>query len=240
MTSQNFRLTAAWCAIFSMVLAFGTIIFSAAVLNFDPVLFNSAISNNAAIVLPLLADNPALAWWPSIFDFFGFYLLLLPLAVYLHNLLKTEAPDWMTLISIAGIGYILFGAMGAATLAVIFSSQAAAFAAAESGAAQQMHTLIFEAFGDAIQRGVWGILDPILAGIWWTGLGLFLRKRTAVLGWFTLVLGGVNVAGGISAALGFAAAAGIGLNVYFLMAPTWAGWLGFLLLRKHPNLMRPL
>ena len=236
MTDQNFRLTAAWSAIISMLLAFATVLYSVAALNFDAALFNEAVSNNASVVLPLVAKNPAIAWWPNIFDFFGFYLLLLPLALYLHRLFKTEAPDWMNLFTVCGLGYILFGAMGAATLAVVLSSQAAAYAAT-TGAAQQMHTIVFEAFGDAIQRGVWGILDPVLAGVWWTGLGLLLRKHRSILGWYTVVLGLVNLVGGFSAALGFETAAGVCLNLYFLMAPIWAGWMGVTLLRQDEDLI---
>lgn len=235
MTKQNFRYTASWCAIISMLFAFGTILFSAAALKFDADLFIDAVSDNAAILLPLLAKNPALAWWPSIFDFFGFYLLLLPLALYLHRLFKEEAPDWMNLFTVCGLGYILFGAMGAATLAVIFSSQAASFAMA-TDVAQQMHTIVFEAFADAIQRGVWGILDPVLAGVWWTGLGLLLVKRVSLLGWFTIVLGLVNLVGGLSAAMQVEAVASICLNAYFLMAPLWAGWMGVTLLRQEEKL----
>jgi hypothetical protein len=239
MTKKSFRITAGWCAILSLFFAFGTVLLSAATLNFDADLFNEAVSNNATVVLPLLAQNPTLAWWPSIFDFFGFYLLLLPLALYLHRLFKDEVPDWMNLFTVCGLGYILFGAMGAATLAVIFSSQAAAFSTT-TDMTQQIHTVVFEAFGEAIQRGVWGILDPVLAGIWWTGIGLLLRKRRLILGWYTLLLGLSNLLGGVSAAFGMETIAGICLNLYFVMAPIWACWLGIVVLRNDEQAFRAL
>ena len=122
--------------------------------------------------------------------------------------------------------------MGAGTLAVVFSGRAAGYATT-TGAVQQMHTLIFEAFGDAIQRALWGILDPILAGVWWTGVGLLLRKYRPVLGWYTVFLGVVNLVGGFSAALGIEAVASICLNLYFLMAPIWAASMGIGLLRNE-------
>lgn len=239
MTKDSFRFTAAWCAIISMFLAFGTVFLSAFVLNFDANLFNAAVSNNAAVILSLFTENPALTWWPSVFDFLGFYLLLLPLTLYLHHLLKQDAPEWMNLFTVCGLGYLFFGAMGAATLAVVFSSQAAAYAAT-TGSAQQMHAAIFEAFGIAIQRGVWGILDPVLAGIWWTGLGLLLRKYRLILGWYTLVLGLVNLFGGFFAVLGLETIAGFCLNLYFLMAPIWACWMGIMLLRHDEQALRSL
>lgn len=234
MTRRNFRLTAAWCAIASMLFAFGTVLFSGAALNFDLVLFNDAVSNNAAIVLPLLADNPTIAWWPSIFDFFGFYLLLLPVALYLHSIFKVEAPDWINFFTVCGLAYIFFGAMGASILAVTFSSQAAAYAAS-TATAQEMHTIIFEAVGDAIQRGVWGIMDPVLAGIWWTGLGWLIKKYRSILGWFTLSLGIINLTGGFCAAFGIETIASICLNLYFFMAPIWAASIGINLLRYGEN-----
>jgi hypothetical protein len=236
MNKQNFYRTAAWSALISMFLAFGSILFGVVALKFDPALFNDAFSNNAAVTLPLLAETPSIFWWPALLDFFGFYLLLLPLALYLHHLFSTEAPDWMNLFTVCGLGYILFGAMGAATLAVVLSSQAAAYSST-AGAVQQMHTIVFEAFGDAIQRGVWGILDPMLAGVWWTGVGLLLRKRRAALGWFTVVLGLANLVSGFSAIFGFETAASFCLNLYFLMAPIWAGWMGIVLLRRDEKLI---
>ena len=217
-----------------MFMALGTIIFSAAALNFDIDLFNKAVSNNAAVVLPIMANNPAIGWWPSILDFFGFYLLLLPLALYLHRVFKGKVGDWMNLFTVCGLGYILFGAMGAAVLAAVFSTQAEAYSVT-TGAAQQMHIALFQAFGAAIQRGVWGILDPILAGIWWTGLGLLFRRARPFLAWYTILLGLINLSGGIGAALGLEVLAGFCLNLYFFMAPVWAFWLGFILIRQGEN-----
>lgn len=232
MTRNNFRILAAWCAIISLFFAFATILFSLVTLNFDIALFIDGVSENAAVALPVLVENPTLIWWPIIFDFAGFYLLLLPLIIYLYRLFKNEAPDWMKLFTVCGLGYILFGAMGAATLAFVLSGQAAAYASASS-TTQQLHLIVFEAFSDFIQRGVWGLLDPVLAGIWWTGLGLLLRRYRIVLGWYTLLLGLINLFGGLSAAIRLEAIATICLNLYFLMAPIWAGWMGVILLQKN-------
>ena len=237
MNQQRFQQFAGWTAFISMFFALGTIIVSFATVNFDTTTFYQSVNQNAAGMLPILAENPSLAWWPSLFDFFGFYLLLIPLALYLWRQFQPRYGEWATLFTVCGLGYLLFGAMGAAVLAVVFSSQAMAYGTAGSGAEQMVVTAVFAAFGDAIQRGVWGILDPILAGVWWLGLGLFLRQEKRLLGWITLFLGLINLIGGFSAILQLDSVSGICLNIYFILAPIWAGWLGLTLLQRKNKVL---
>lgn len=232
MNDQRFQRLAGWSAFISMFFAWGTIVVSLAIVGLDLAAFYASVSQNAAGMLPILASNPALAWWPSIFDLFGFYLLLIPLALYLWRQFQSDYGPWSTLFSVCGLGYLFFGAMGAAVLAVVFSSQAAAYAAA-GRAEQAVITAVFTAFGEAIQRGVWGILDPLLGGVWWLGMGLLLRREQRALGWTTILLGLLNLIGGFSAAVQLNAIAGFCLNVYFILAPLWAGWIGLALLRRQ-------
>ncbi|MCA9875139.1 MAG: hypothetical protein KC441_15825 [Anaerolineales bacterium] len=231
MNDKRFQQLAAWTAVISVFFAWGTILVSFVAVGLDLETFYASVSQNAAGMLPILANNPSLAWWPSIFDLFGFYLLLIPLALYLWRRFQVQHGQWAALFSVCGLGYLLFGALGAAVLAVVFSSQAAAYAAAGSSE-QVVITAVFAAFGEAIQRGVWGILDPLLGGVWWLGIGLLLRRELPPLGWTTIVLGLINLVGGLSAAVRLDAIAGICLNIYFVLAPLWAGWMGLTLLRK--------
>ncbi len=231
MNHHRLQQFAGWAAFISMFFALGTIVVSFAAVGFDMATFYESVSQNAAGMLPILAENPSLAWWPSLFDFFGFYLLLIPLAVYLWRRYQPRYGDWSTLFTVCGLGYLLFGAMGAAVLAVVFSSQAAAYGVAGSSTEQMVVTAVFAAFGDAIQRGVWGILDPILGGVWWLGVGLFLREDHRFLGWTTILLGVINLIGGVGAIVRLDDIAGLCLNVYFILAPVWAGWMGLTLLR---------
>ncbi len=234
MNDQRFRQLAGWTAFISMFFAWGTIVVSLTAVGFNLDTFYASVNQNAAGMLPILAQNPSLAWWPSIFDLFGFYLLLIPLALYLWRQFQPEYGQWSTLFSVCGLGYVFFGAMGAAVLAVVFSSQAAAYAVADS-TEQVVITAVFAGFGEAIQRGVWGILDPLLGGVWWLGMGWLLQRQQRALGWLTIVLGAVNLIGGVSAAARMDAIAGICLNLYFVLAPLWAGWLGLILLRAKPT-----
>jgi len=237
MNEHRFQQFTGWTAFISMFFAWGTIVVSLMVVGLDLDAFYASVSENAAGMLPILARNPSLAWWPSIFDLFGFYLLLIPLALYLWRRYQPQYGQWSDLFSVCGLGYLLFGAMGASILAVVFSSQAGAYGAA-AGAEQAAITAVFAAFGDAIQRGVWGILDPLLAGVWWLGFGWLLRREWRALGWTTIVLGLLNLIGGLSAAIPLDAIAGLCLNVYFVLAPLWAGWMGLLLLRRKPAAVR--
>ncbi|MBE2201971.1 MAG: hypothetical protein IAE79_25410 [Anaerolinea sp.] len=232
---NGFRRLAGWTAVFSAPLAYGTLIISFVGIGGDMGSFDTAVNQNAATILPLLAQKPHLPLWSSLFDFFGFYLLLLPLAIYLWYWLHPQRGAWATLFTVCGLGYLLFGALGAAVLAVLFPAQAVLYGQT-SGVEQQIALAMFTAVGDAVQRAVWGILDPILAGVWWAGMGWLLRDKRAWLGWGTLGLGLVNLLSGLSAAFQFDSLANVALVIYFILAPLWAGWMGVDLLRQRQSL----
>lgn len=232
--NERYRQVAAWAAILSMPLAYGTLVLSFVGIGSDAQSFDQAVNQNAAIILPLLAQRPLLPWWSSILDFFGFYLLLLPLILYLHRWLRPRKPEWVDLFTVCGLGYVLLGAMGAAMLAFVFSQQATIYA--QGGELErQIATAVFAVFGDAIQRGVWGMLDPILAGVWWLGIGWLLKEERRRLGWLTAALGIANLIGGFGEVVRLSPVAALGLGIYFLLAPLWAAWTGLELLRRPPQ-----
>lgn len=235
---RRFRQLAGWMAILSVPLAYGTLVLSFVGIGADTASFDTAVNQNAASILPLLAQHPTLPLWSSLLDFFGFYLLLIPLALYLWYWLHLENHEWMSLFTLCGLGYLLFGALGAAILAVVFPSQAVLYKQA-NGVEQQIAAAIFAAVGAAVQRGIWGILDPILGGVWWAGTGWLIKGKRPFLGWVTIILGGANLLSGFAEAFQLSIVASIGLGVYFLLAPFWAGWLGLYLLRDkapYPSL----
>ncbi|MCA9976941.1 MAG: DUF4386 family protein, partial [Anaerolineales bacterium] len=228
---DRFRRFAGWTAVFSAPLAYSTIVLSFAGVGGDVTSFDTAVYQNAAAILPLLSQKPYLSLWSSLLDFFGFYLLLIPLAVYLWYWLHPQKPEWTTFFSICGLGYLLFGAMGAAVLAVIFPSQAVLYGQT-SGAEQQMAVAIFTVVGDAVQRAIWGLLDPLLGGIWWLGIGWLLlpelsrRGKRPFLAWLSLILGIVNLLSGLGEMLSIPFLVSTGLGLYFFLAPMWAAWMG--------------
>ncbi len=117
--------------------------------------------------------------------------------------------------------------MGAATLSAVLPNQLYAYLQGTAASAE-VHKAILIAFTDAIYSGVWGTLNPILAGVWWVGLGIFLRRERRALGWVTLVLGAFMLLRDVK----IGPLEMMSLSVYFVLAPLWAAWLGVDLLRQ--------
>ena len=82
-----------------------------------------------------------------------------------------------------------------------------------------------------VYGGMWAILDPLLVGIWFLGIGLLLRSERRLFSIFSIVLGISALLSSLGVILGIEAIALLGV-IYGLLAPVWALWLGIDLLRK--------
>ncbi|MEA3396089.1 MAG: hypothetical protein U9R05_01325 [Chloroflexota bacterium] len=223
---KTFQRTAAWLAILALPLAYANVGLALMAIDFDLTAFA-----DTARGFQLAASHPngvELICWSMLADMLGFYLLLVPLALVLWGRLKEHNPQFVRLFTVSGLGYLFFGAMGAAILSVVAPHQIQAYAQS-TGADSQMHQAILMAFSTAIYGGVWDTLNPLLAGVWWVGIGWFLRRERRVLGWVTVVLGIFALIRDVK----IGPIALLGLAVYFVLAPIWAAWLGVDLLRKN-------
>ena len=63
------------------------------------------------------SDGARLLGWGLTLDMLGYYLALLPAAIFLHKWLEPKNPAWVRFFTVCGLGYILLGAAGAAMLA---------------------------------------------------------------------------------------------------------------------------
>jgi len=223
--NKHLRRTAAWLAILALPLAYANVGLGLLAADFDLTAFEDAVQGFRSV-----ASHPSgaeLLRWSMIADMLGFYLMLVPLALVLWIWLKDQSPQWMSLFTLFGLGYLFFGAMGAAILSVVMPSQIDAYART-AATESHIHEAISVAFASAIYDGVWGTLNPLLAGVWWIGIGGFLRRDRRALGWVTIVLGIFMVLRDVK----IGSIELIGLSVYFVLAPIWAAWLGVDLLRK--------
>lgn len=223
--NKNLRRIAAWLAILALPLAYANVGLGLLAADFDLTAFEDAVQGFRSV-----ASQPGgaeLLRWSMIADMLGFYLMLVPLALVLWIWLKDQSPQWISLFTLFGLGYLFFGAMGAAILSVVMPNQIDAYARA-AVAESHIHEAISVAFASAIYDGVWGTLNPLLAGIWWIGIGGFLRRDRRALGWVTIVLGVFMVLRDVK----IGSIELIGLSAYFVLAPIWAAWLGVDLLRK--------
>jgi hypothetical protein len=100
--------------------------------------------------------------------------------------------------------------------------------------AQQRAVLetVFDTIANMVVWGMWNILEELLAGIWFLGIGLLLRSERRIFSIASIVLGISALLDSIGMILDIRALADLGLYVYLVLAPIWALWLGIDLLRK--------
>ncbi len=227
---RSFQKLAGITAIISAPLAIASL-----VLVLAPVNYNFEAFEKNTLFLSAGASGASMLKWSMVLDVFGFYLLLAPAAFFLWYWLKPKAPARVGFYTFCGLAYILLGAAGAAILSAVWPPMISAYAQS-SGAQAEALEIVFGALTNAVVGGIWNSLDPITSGIWWLGIGLLLRSERRGLGIFTVVLGIVSLLSGIGTILGIFILATIALNLFFLMQPIWALWLGIDLMRRPVQL----
>lgn len=131
----------------------------------------------------------AVLWrWGFLGDMLFSYLLLLPLALFLHRRLRERRP-WLADLGLASaLAYIFIGGTAAAVLAQAGSSLIEAYEAA----AQDDRDAIFASFRlmrDALVFGVWQTVDALTAGTWLMSVGWLLLVERLIVGRLLVVLG---------------------------------------------------
>lgn len=131
----------------------------------------------------------AVLWrWGFLGDMLFSYLLLVPLALFLHRRLRERRP-WLADLGLAGaLAYIFIGGAAAAVLAHAGSSLIEAYEAA----AQADREAIFASFRlmrDALVFGVWQTVDALTAGTWVMSVGWLVLVERPIVGRLLVVLG---------------------------------------------------
>ena len=201
------------------------------VLQAIPVHFSSEFPINPVSFLSVGAGGANLLRWGLILDMLGYYLPLLPIAIFIQYWLKSKSPIWIRFYTAAGLGYIFIGAVGAIALAVTLPPLIMAYAQA---APEQRAVLeeIFRAIWNIVYGGIFNILGELLAGIWFFGIGLLLRSERRIFGVVSMIVGVSALLDSLGNILSIEGLALVGLSIYILLAPIWALWFGIDLLRK--------
>jgi hypothetical protein len=223
---QSFQRFAALAAIISFPLTLGSIVLSGMAVD-----FNMEASTNPALLLSVGADGASLSRWGMILDMLGFYLPLLPVALFLWRWLGPRDPDWVLFYTSCGLGYILIGAIGAVILAAVHPPLISAYSQSSVEQRPALET-VFSAVWNMVYGGMWNILGELLAGIWFVGVGLLLRGERRPFSVVTIILGISALLDSLGFILGIEALALLGVAIYVLLAPFWTLWLGIDLLRK--------
>jgi hypothetical protein len=222
----SFQRLTAITSLLATLLAFGSIGFQAVVLGVTTDPFSHPTS-----ILGSGANGATLFRWGMILDMFGYYLLLAPLALLLWSRLKPKGMNLITLSTFCGLAYMLTGAIGAATLAAISPPLIEGYGQA-SVQQRQIYEVVFSGFLNAVYVGLWNLLESSLSGIWWLGIGLFLRREQPALGLFTIVLGIFAFLDALGWILNVQIIYTVGLAGVLLLIPIWTLWFGIDLLRS--------
>ena len=221
---RSFARVAAIAAIVSAPLAAGNLAAMLAAVHFDI----SGITNPLVLLHAGRAAAPL--WrWSMVLDIFGYYLLIVPLVLLLRTCLRYRGRGWADLFSFCLLAYCLIGAIGGAVLAAALPALIRQYAAIP--AHRVALQAVFTGYTDGVYRGLWNLLEELLAGVGWIGVGAALRLRHRRLGLVSIVLGAACLVDSAGTALGIDAIASAGLTAYLVLAPVWACWLGAGLLR---------
>jgi hypothetical protein len=186
--------------------------------------FNVDFFSDPALVFSIEGVQPELLRWSMIADMLGYYLLLAPVLYFVHDWLEDKTA-WRRVLTFCGATYILFGAAGAAILAVLWPWYLEAYPGAS---VEQQHLIrwLLESFTNMVYGGLWNLLDALVSGIWFVGIGIFLKREHRLSGWLGILAGIGSLLDFLGGALQIHAVAEIGLNIYLILAPLWAIVLG--------------
>ena len=161
--------------------------------------------------------------WGMITDIWGYYLLLVPAVLYFYE--QMESP-WRRVFAASGVAYAVIGASGAAILAAAGTDLLRAYGEATDVAAQAALQKDFLLVYRVVNGGIWNLLEMGLMGVFCFGAAPLLRTRSKPLFYLTLALGVSSVLDALAHTFEWAGLAELSLNVYLLLAPVWAIWVG--------------
>jgi len=92
------------------------------------VAFDFEVMNDTAALVLLGAGAAEIFRWGEVLGTFGFYLLLVPAALFLRYWLRPRSPNLVDLYAVMGLAYLFIGAAGAALRASVLPAMMAAYA----------------------------------------------------------------------------------------------------------------
>lgn len=225
---DSFRRMAALAAIASLPLAAGNLLAMLATVHFN-------LRGMSDPLVLLHAGEAAAPLWrlSMILDILGYYLPIVPLILLIRSSLRDRSGHWTDMFTLCLLGYCLIGAIGGAMLAMAIPTLIRDYASASGAYHRQALQAVFTGYTDGIYRGLWNLLEELLAGIGWIGISWRIRADRRNLRLATAVLGVACLVDSTGTALNVDAIASIGLSLYLVLAPVWACWMGVDLLRAQ-------
>ena len=184
------------------------------------------------------STSPELLRWAAITDLFSYYLPTAVVALALHAALRPRGPGLADAGTVAALGYVLAGGIGAVSLA--FAGPMLMQAYGEPGADQAAIARDFATLVEIVFLGIWQFLDAIFVAAWMLAIGVLIRADQPAFARLSLAIGVLFLAGALLNALGLGLGpeAGFGVLVVvglgFSVLSVWLIWLDVLLWRRAP------
>jgi hypothetical protein len=222
----SFQRLAARITILAVISYLISVVLLLAVMN-----YNFSIEAFSGAMISAGPRGAGLLRWAMIFDVFGSYLLLTPLALHLWIWLRPKGPNHVTLYTLCGLAYILIGAMGAIVLSAVLPPLMNEYVQA-STTQRDMLQVVFNSFLNAVFLGLWNPLEVFLLSIWLIGLGPLIQRERQGLGIVTRLLGFSALIDATGRFFDVQTIFFIGSSGLFLLVPVWLIWWAIDLSRK--------
>jgi hypothetical protein len=220
---NSFRRITVISAIISLPLALAAIVIVSLAAE-----FNFELMADHTGLLTLGARAAETIRWGEIAGLFGYYLLLVPVVLYLWTWLKPQSPNLVTMYTVFGLAFIFIGAVGASLRAGVLPEMMSAYAQA-TNAQSQILSVVFQTVVDVI-FGAIGLLESLLFGVWLLGIGLALRGERRALGIVAVILGIAFLGDAFGLMLQVEPLSF--LELAYFISPIWVFWLGISIARN--------
>lgn len=182
----------------------------------------SALFGDPSAILGRGRDAATLLRWGAVGDMLYSYLLLIPLALFLHRRLRPNRPWLADLGTVCGLAYIFVGAAAAASLAIVGSSLVEAYSTA-APADRVGIAMAFDILRNVVFFALWQLLDTITLGTWVFSVGVLLLSERPLIGRLLVVFGLATVAASLMSIVGRHSIVFIALDLGLALV-VWAGW----------------
>jgi hypothetical protein len=216
---DQLRRVAIWSAALAVVVSIPSTLAFFAAWQWD---VDAALFGDPTTILEGGRSSATLLRWGAYGDMFYSYLLLAPLALFLHRRLRPRKPWLADLGTVAAFAYIVAGAAGAAILGTVGPTLIEAHAAAPP-AERPAIAVSFGVLRD-ITFGVWQVLDPMTVGVWVVSVGWLLLPERDRLGRLLLVFACGMFAFGITTMFGIHELEVL-LIIFGAVPLIWLAWL---------------
>jgi len=193
-------------------------------INFDV----EIVSDMASVIT--LGDHVAEYFrWGAIIDMFGYYLLLVPVALYLWHWLRPHSPSLVNLYTVCGLGSLFIGASEAAIRFSAMTGMMNAYGPA-TGPEREVLAVVFKVLIDVIFFGL-ATLSLFLFAVWLVGIGLVLQRERRVSGLFTAIFGIAEIVLVVGSLFHIYPIVVAVQGITVFLSPIWALWLGIVIWR---------